>query len=172
MSFPTAEQLKYARKLEDYYNEVIPDGLDSVPNNLIQKYGTPTTPWGVVYTLFLHFKHVSEQRHFFMIARHHAIQQKLLKTNSHLETLISQNRILYSEIQTLKQFMSSPSSTSYEAAQCSFLSSDSSTSPLSSSSPSCNRSNIKPLDSSHIQSQYIDDNIISSHLSQYAQSDI
>ncbi len=28
MSFPTEEQLKYARKMEDSYNEVIPDGLD------------------------------------------------------------------------------------------------------------------------------------------------
>ena len=55
MSFPTEEQLKYARKMEDSYNEVIPDGLDSVPNTLILKYGTPTTPWGVLYTLFLHF---------------------------------------------------------------------------------------------------------------------
>ncbi len=105
-----------------------------------------------------------------MIARHHAIQQKLLKSTSHLETLISQNRILYSEIQTLKQFMSSPSSSSFEAAQCSFLSSDSITSPLSSTSPSCNRSNIKPLDSTHIHSQYIDDTIVPLYASQYAQS--
>ncbi len=170
MSFLTEEQLKYAKRMEDSYNEVIPDGLDQVPNTLILKYGTPTTPWGVLYALFLHFKHVSEQRHFFMIARHHAIQQKLLKTNSHLETLISQNRILYSEIQTLKQSMPSPSST-FEAAQCGFLSSDSITSPLSSSSPSCNRSNIKPLDSSHIHSQYIDDTIDPLYISQYAQSD-
>jgi hypothetical protein len=170
MSFLTEEQLKYAKRMEDSFNEVIPDGLDQVPNTLILKYGTPTTPWGVLYALFLHFKHVSEQRHFFMIARHHAIQQKLSKTTSHLETLISQNKILYSEIQTLKQFMSSSSSTSYEAAQCSFLSSDSFTSSLSSSSPSCNRLNIKPLDSSHIQSQYIDDTIVPSYISQYAQS--
>ena len=68
MSVPTEEQLKYARRMEDSYNEVIPDSLDQVPNTLILKYGTPTTPWGVLYTLFLHFKHVSEQRHFFMIA--------------------------------------------------------------------------------------------------------
>jgi len=51
MSFLTEEQLKYAKRMEDSFNEVIPDGLDQVPNTLILKYGTPTPLLGEFCTL-------------------------------------------------------------------------------------------------------------------------
>ena len=104
-AFPTEEQRKFAKQMEASYNDTIPDHLDQVPSTLLQKYGPTKSQLDIFYISFLHFKHLSEQRHCFLISRHHAIQLKLLNSSTQLETLLAQNRSLLTEIQSLKQLV-------------------------------------------------------------------
>ena len=106
-SFPTDEHRKFAKQMEASYNEIIPDNLDQVPTSLLHIYGPSKDPIDTLYISFLHFKHLMEQRHCFLISRHHSIQLKLLNINSHIESILHQNRTLFEELQTIKQLITS-----------------------------------------------------------------
>lgn len=104
-SFPTDEHRKFAKQMEASYNEIIPDNLDQVPTSLLHIYGPSKDPLDTLYISFLHFKHLMEQRHCFLISRHHSIQLKLLHAHSQMESILHQNRTLFEELQTIKQLL-------------------------------------------------------------------
>ena len=162
-SFPTDEHRKFAKQMEASYNEIIPDNLDQVPTSLLHIYGPSKDPIDTLYISFLHFKHLMEQRHCFLISRHHSIQLKLLNINSHIESILHQNRTLFEELQTIKQLITSsnnhssstphPPISNYQPAFLSSRQHEIRSNPLYSSSPDENpvdySNQTGSLDSSH-----------------------
>ena len=88
--------------LEASYEEVIPDTLHILPTKIFNKYAICKHSSASVYASVLHLKHMSKSRHFYLVAKHQALENQLLSISAQLTSISQQNDKILSDMKIIQ----------------------------------------------------------------------
>ena len=88
--------LSYAEQLDHNYSSLFIQDLHKVPLHILQRYFNHTVSVSTLYTSFLHFKQLSQFRHYHLVSQH-------IKTISSLNTLNSNISLISQETKNISQ---------------------------------------------------------------------